>query len=536
MSTLASSGGNGSQPPQGTGGSAGLNASSGGTSAGPPPTTIRAGACEVALPARRLRRLANAQMEQAIADLLGPASRPSITAGARSTRPLFDDPDAPVSTSLLAQLHSESERIGGEIANGKFTSLTGCNETALIDTCVSGFIARLGERAFRRPLSALELQELSAVFNEGGMDGAGAALELLLRAVFTAPSFVWVTEFGTQVPGSNRAELTPHEVAAQLGLSLLDSVPDDALLAAAESGALSTEVGLRAQVDRLLSEPVVQAGLTAVFRRAFMLEDIAIAEKDQAKYPEFGSVLRSAFAEEARLFIEHQVWGSSGTPTSLLTTQSSFGNQALADFYGASRNGPAEAFVPMQLPAERSGLLTLGSVLAARATAVDTSVVRRGLFVRRALACLDEVPSPSPALAGQIATQTANYTTERDRAAARASSSTCGPCHTTFDGFGLVLEGFDSIGRFRRAEQQPVPLAFGGALTADFTGAPDLAQRLASGGRFASCVSRELLSYLVAAPATSACEAPATEASLADTLRTLLASNAMRERSLGGSQ
>lgn len=69
-------------------------------------------------------------------------------------------------------------------------------------------------------------------------------------------------------------------------------------------------------------------------------------------------------------------------------------------------------------------------------------------------------PGPPESVAAQVAAQISATATEKELAAVRAMTSPCMNCHSQFDRFGLLLEGFDPIGKQTAAKAEPV----------DFTG------------------------------------------------------------------
>jgi len=205
--------------------------------------------------------------------------------------------------------------------------------------------------------------------------------------------------------------------------------------------------------------------------------------------------------EETRLFLNQTLWGEDSTLGQVLTSRQSFVNQALADLYGVPFTGsdPTQ-FVPVELPeGERAGLLTQASLLATRARSDNTSVVARGLFVRSAMLCLIPPPPPPEAILAQVQALLAADLTERERADFRAMTSPCNGCHQSVDAFGLMLENYDAIGRFRQeldgeAIDSSVSLDSVG-FPGTFAGAVDFVATAAESEQFSACVARHLAVY-----------------------------------------
>src|SRR6185503_12126167 len=142
----------------------------------------------------------------------------------------------------------------------------------------------------------------------------------------------------------------------------------------------------------------------------------------------------------------------------LLTTTRTFVDPGLAALYGVPYPGAADQkdFLAVDLPRnERAGILTQAGLLSIKSAPNTTSVIFRGLFVRGSLLCLPDISPPSDAATqARIAQQQSNQTmTERDKAQFRKATSPCSGCHGGFDPFGLSLESYDAIGRYRTKDE-----------------------------------------------------------------------------------
>jgi hypothetical protein len=265
-------------------------------------------------------------------------------------------------------------------------------------------------------------------------------------------------------------------------------------------------------------------------------------------YPEYTPLLQSSMYRETELFLHDVFWTSDSPVTAVLTSSKTFVNEPLAAFYGVTYPGPSGSteFLPVTLPAsERSGLLTQPSLLAGRARTDNTSVVARGLFVRGALLCLSKIPSPPEALATAIQQQLAADLTERERSEQRTSDPNCGGCHLQFDDFGLLLENYDPIGRYRtELRGQPIDASVDltgiGSFNGRFTNAVQFAEAAARAPEFQGCLVQQLLAYGTGDERFSqqSCEVrnvvaalPSTEPTLAQIIGEVAASPALLTRS-----
>src|SRR5690606_28573568 len=122
----------------------------------------------------------------------------------------------------------------------------------------------------------------------GQLHSFNAGLTAALAQMLVAPDFLFrveVSEPDPQRPGQRR--LDAYSRAARLSFFLWDSTPDAMLLAAAESGALLTEEGLTAQVERMLMSPRVEHGLRAFFSDMLGFDGFATLSIDTNLYPKF---------------------------------------------------------------------------------------------------------------------------------------------------------------------------------------------------------------------------------------------------------
>jgi hypothetical protein len=364
-------------------------------------------------------------------------------------------------------------------------------------------------------VDATELADLNAVYAAGRETDVETGVQLAIQAMVASPSFNYRTELGGA--GANTVgtvELTDHEFGSLLSYWLTDGPPDVELAEAAAQGRLSDPAELGRQVDRLLASPDGQNSLTLTLMAAWGMGNLFGASKDPVLFPEYGPLLQANMFEETRLFLNDVLWGEGGSIGQVLTSRTSFVNQALADLYGVDFTGtdPTQ-FVPTELPqGERAGFLTQASLLSARARSDNTSVVARGLFVRSSLLCLLPPPPPPENVIAQVQALLAADLTERERADFRARTSPCDGCHVSMDVFGLMLENYDPIGRFRedlRGAPIDASVDLGNVgYPGTFEGAVDFVASAAEDPQFSACIARHLAVYATGndAVATRDCE------------------------------
>lgn len=491
----ASASGNGA----GAVGASGAAGSAGSSGASGTSGMLPVDGCALELSAPRAVLSPLRQYQNVLRDLLGPDAVREEDAEVEIEFEVIDR--GRMTTSMLDQVLRLAER-ASESVRSSATTLLGCNSLA-DRMCVRGGLEVLARRAFKRPPASAEIDAVMEVYDNALTLSAGLptasedATLTALMAVLTAPSTVYRTEFEAGTTGQPLA-LTAHERAAAIAALLLDSIPDEELMAAADSGALMQPVGLTGQVTRLLALPRVQEHLTDVMLTAFKVPKLFQSPKDEALFPEYTADLQLSMYEETRRFLDNVLFTRKAPLSELMLSRRSFVNAQLADLYGIAYPGGAstgDEFVEVELPTTRSGLLTQASVLSVLSRTDKTSVVARGLFVRGALVCLPKIAGPPESVQAQVNEQLSATSTQAELAEYRAMTSPCMGCHSQFDRFGLVLESFDPIGRERAMQPAPTNLDGLALFTGEVANPAALAAALAQDSQFVDCLTERMLSY-----------------------------------------
>jgi Protein of unknown function (DUF1592)/Protein of unknown function (DUF1588)/Protein of unknown function (DUF1595) len=475
----------------------------------PRPTLVRLAFSELVASARSLLsdELGDAMASALDLDQTRQSFPPQLSEGYVINDSIFSMGDA------LAQL-------AGKYVREHFDT-TGCS----VDDypCVSDYVAQLGERAFRRPLSDEERDALLLTVERASALGepADVGAEYGVYAVFESPHFLYRTSFGEAAPelGEGELRLTSYELASNLAFFLTGEAPDDALLDSASRGSLDADPELGEHVDRLLAGPKARAHLErslAQYVGVGQLDEVVI---DPAIYPTFSPALRSAMRRELDELIAGTLW--SGPAAALLTTRTAVLNADLAQLYGVTWPPPSldsAGFGEAQLPSERAGLLTRAGFLTARSRPDGASIVGRGLQVL-SLLCHEAPPFPDL----QPADPPPPDSTRREQAEYRMTTEGCSECHVDIDPFGLALDELDGIGQFRQADEQGRPIDASATLPelaggASVRGGAELSRALPA-ERFNACLSRGYLRYALAdagGGSGETCEHEAERAATAD--------------------
>ena len=215
-----------------------------------PRSTRRARACAVVKPAVShevgLRRLTHSQYNNTVRDLIGDYSRPAdrfppedfVGGFKNQTRSQGIPPVLEDAYSRAAERMALNAFRAGDV-----TDLIPCKPgvRARDAKCRDQFVRAFGERAFRRPLTSVEVQRYNDLFAEQAAK-AGTFLEgarVVVEAMLQSPKFLFHVDGGRT---GGRSVIT----RSRIGLSyfLWDTMPDRALLDAAAKGELRTPDGL----------------------------------------------------------------------------------------------------------------------------------------------------------------------------------------------------------------------------------------------------------------------------------------------------
>jgi mono/diheme cytochrome c family protein len=320
---------------------------------------------------------------------------------------------------------------------------------------------QFASRAWRRSLTEKEKQSLRAFYQQTlSVDhDHRKAIQALLARILVAPQFLYRLEQGhgalairTVADTPTIRPLTNWEMASRLSYFLWASIPDDELRRSAAAGELSNEVGIKRQVQRMLTDAKARRLAIEFFGQWLGFYHFNQHKGvDTSRFTEFTDDVREAMYDEAVSFFEHII--RKDRPVSeILFADYTFLNKDLAKFYGVKKEIKATEQPELIEGANafrRGGLLRLGAVLTATSAPLRTSPVKRGdLVLRRVLGTA--VPPP-PADAGSIPADDKLFggLSVKARLEQHKRSASCANCHLRFDPLGFALEHYDPTGRWR---------------------------------------------------------------------------------------
>ena len=281
-----------------------------------------------------------------------------------------------------------------------------------------------------------------------------------------SPRFVNHLELaGTPISGrGDYLALDPYEIASRLSYTFWQTLPDDALLAAAADGSLATDAGFNTQLDRVFADPRTRDTIWQFWnewmrfesftgfcadRPAFMAlaagENVGVAGHDH-----WGDMVR-----EIHDLTDLYTWTRSGTLADLLTSDLSVTKSAdLAHLYGVPAWSGSGDYPALHRRQPRAA-----SCSARRCSPTAWSRPTRSTGARSSgdRSCATTCPAPTRTACRRdrsIRRPPSTAMTTRQRYAAKVDGNgLCQTCHASFSNLGYVMEAYDSLGRFRTMEK-----------------------------------------------------------------------------------
>jgi hypothetical protein len=455
-----------------------------------------------------LHRLNRAEYDNTVRDLLGDSSRPArdFPADDISSAGFDNDADVLSMSPLLMEKYAAAARRLVDEAWRQGAVRTCEPDAAEPMPCARDILSRFARRAWRRPVTATELERLLSFVTlaRARGDDAGTGVKLALRAVLLSPHFLYRIELDPAPRSVESHPLTDSELATRLSYFLWSSTPDEPLLALAEAGTLHEPTVLEDQVRRMLADPKARALVENFAGQWLYLRAVDSVEPDTALFP-FDEPLRGAMRQETELFFGELL--TSDLPMrDMLDADFTYVNDRLAAHYGLPLPGSnTPRRVSLAGHPERAGLLGQASLLTVTSLPTRTSPVKRGVWVLEQLLC--SAPPPPPPDVEGLPSPVDSGASLRQRTEQHRSNPACAGCHGVMDPLGFGLENFDAIGRWRLTEEGSGARVDASGTLPDgtsFDGATGLRAVLKQDARLTECVTRHLLTYALGRGVTEA--------------------------------
>jgi hypothetical protein len=408
----------------------------------------------------------------------------------------------PTTLSSVTIAIPAAKEAAGAVDSPSRNRLFVCHPAAAADetACAGKILGTLARRAYRRPVTAEDLQVPMALYREGaGKGGFEAGLELGVRSILVSPKFLFRFEGQPDTVAPNAAyRITDLELASRLSFFLWSSIPDDELLDVAAKNTLHNKAVLDQQVKRMLADARSEALVENFAGQWLHIRNAAGFRPSPEVLFHFDDNLRQAFERETSLFFESIV-RENRSALDLLDADYTFLNERLAKHYGIP-GVYGERFRRVSLPADsvRRGLLGQGSILTDTSRSNRTSPVIRGKWILENIFGTPPPPPPPNVPELQETRDPRKVLPMREQMAQHRANPVCASCHAQMDQLGFALENFDAIGEWRDIYVSGAPVDASAKLPdgTTFNGPTELRKVLLNhSDEFLTTMTEKLLTY-----------------------------------------
>jgi len=452
-----------------------------------------------------IHRLNNTEYDNTVRDLLGVRETPARSF--ISDEQAFGFDSIADALGMTEAQYEQYWNAAGALTDAAFADpalrarIVSCTPASATDTrCSDMILTTFGRRALRRPLLPAELARLTSLTakaRELGADFDGSIAHAV-RALLASAAFLYRIELDDDPASPVAHPLNDYELASRLSYLLWSTMPDDALLDAAERGELQQDAMLSAQLARMLDDPRAERFVASFAGQWLGLRGLASHQVDATVFPDWEEPLRAAMIQEGLAYFGEFVHGGRSL-SEFFSADVHFVDGTLAELYDLD-GADFDPQTPLSVTTDaRRGFLGLASFLTFTSFSYRTAPTLRGKWVLENLLC-EEIPPP-PADVPELEEEAPGGDTQslnvRERLAEHRVNPACAGCHQILDPIGLGLENFDAIGRYRTSYAAGDAIDASGMLPSGetFDGLLELSTLLADDPRLADCASEKLLTY-----------------------------------------
>ncbi len=369
----------------------------------------------------------------------------------------------------------------------------------ITESGIERIIENFAFKAFRRPSIPSEIDRYVDFYQKRRElgDDAVNAVKTVFKAMLSSPNFIYV-ETPLDEPDENKA----FTIASRLSYFLWSSTPDEVLLNAALNDRLGDSKSIVAQALRMLKDPKARAFSNHFTDSWLRLNELGSMPPDLKKFSQYHDrELEPLMKEETRLFFE-DILQNNRSIENFIHSDFTYVNGYLADLYGIE-GVYSDSFSRVRLPVNspRGGVLGQASILTVTSNGVETSPVKRGIWVLENI--LGTPPAPPPPDVEPLEPDIRGATTIREQLAKHRKVETCADCHRKIDPIGFALESFDPIGSYRSQYQDDGGISYRNVDTSgtlatgeSFTDVSELKGLLMDRkNQFARCLVEKMLIY-----------------------------------------
>ncbi len=307
-------------------------------------------------------------------------------------------------------------------------------------------IRSFATRAFRRPVTAAELETLVRVWKNSFADKNDfrQSIKDALLVVLTSPQFLFLIE-NSSSPAAE--DLDGYELASKLSYFMWNAPPDQRLLELAAKNALHQS--LDAEIERMIRDPRFGQFVSEFASQWLSLDKFDVVAVEAQRYPKLTRDTKTQLRQEPiqflRYLIEHNLPLRNVVQSDFLVA-----NEVTASYYDlASRTESGFRFVPIKHENENlGGVLTQAGILAGLSDGRESNPIKRGAWLARKI--IAEPPDDPPPNVPQLKEDDGAKLTLREKLERHRNQKGCAKCHSGIDPWGLPFETFDAGGLFKK--------------------------------------------------------------------------------------
>ena len=311
------------------------------------------------------------------------------------------------------------------------------------------------DRAYRRPVAAEEREHFFTFYKALRADGMtfDNALRSTFQSVLMSSPFRYLDSTAHQ-----DKVVADHAVASRLSFMLIGSPPDAQLRSLAASGKLRQPDVLKAQAERLLSDPRSYDLFIRPFVTQWLEMDqpitIADERRGMASY-HFRRFLQDSMRDETWTYIARML-ADNRPAREIIASDWTMMNNTLARHYGYEGiDGGHLRKVTLRKDDKRGGgIMSHAGIQSMLCWMGDNWVIYRGAWTARHI--LNDPPQLPPLEVPELDPTAGDlkYMTARELMAYHREDQNCAVCHTKLDPIGFAFQNFDISGRWRDVEHE----------------------------------------------------------------------------------
>jgi len=480
----------------GAGTSTGGTTGNGGSGGATPPSIVNGD------PGTKLmHRLNSAEYNNTVLDVLGSALAPASSLWSSEEDHGFDNIAAAmhVDDKQFQRYFDAAGLIADDVFNNaalKATVVTCATEDS---ACVQSVISGIGLRLFRRPLAAEEVATFEKVYTAAKALGEthDNSLKAVLRSLLSSAEFLYRIELDPDPASFVAHPVSAYELASRASYFLWNSAPDAALLAAAESGAILDTTQFSTIVDSMIADAKSDRFTNSFVGQWLGARQVAKHGVKTDLFPEWTPALAASMANEVYYYFNEFAKGDHSY-LDFLKADINYIDTNLGALYGIPAADPNFNRVT-DTTDHRFGFLGTAAFLALSSYEYRTAPTLRGRWILINLLCIHpkDPPPGVPTLDADPTSPDASEGNVRARLEQHRQDPVCASCHAALDPYGIALENFDAIGKWRDTYKDGTPVdASTTTVEGDnFVGLQGLTDYVTGKDEFKSCISEKLFTY-----------------------------------------